>query len=59
MDLFGPIFIHDDCIKKGARIFKKVYGVIYACTRTRGVYLGIATDYSTESVLHSQETVGL
>ena len=53
MDLFGPIMIRDDCVKKGPRIYKKVYGVIYACTRTRGVYLDIAIDYSTEAVLHT------
>ena len=32
---------------------KKVWGVIIVCTRTRGVYLDIATDYSTDSVLHT------
>ena len=53
MDLFGPMTIRDDCVKKGPRIYKKVYGVLYACTRTRGVYLDIAMDYSTESVLHT------
>ena len=37
MDLFGPLTIRDDCVKKGPRVFKKVYGVLYACTRTRGV----------------------
>ena len=53
MDLFGPLTIRDDCVKKGPRVYKKVYGVLFACTRTRGVYLDIATDYSTESVLHT------
>ena len=32
---------------------KKVYGVLYACTQTRGVYLDIATSYETEAVLHT------
>ena len=27
--------------------------MIYCCTRTRGIYLDIASDYSTESVLHT------
>ena len=36
----------------GPRIYKKVWGVLYACTLTRGVYLDIATDYLNESVLH-------
>ena len=53
MDLFGPLTIRDDCVKKGPRVYKKVYGVLFACTRTRGVHLDIATDYSTESVLHT------
>ena len=28
MDLFGPLIIRDDCVKKGPRIHKKVYGVV-------------------------------
>ena len=53
MDLFGPIWIRDECIKRGPKVNKKVWGVIYCCTKTRGVYLDIATDYSTESILHT------
>ena len=53
MDLFGPLIIRDECVKKSPRIYKKVYGVLYTCTRTRGVYLDICSDYSTESVLHT------
>ena len=53
MDLFGPIQIRDERIKKGPRVVKKVWGVVYCCTRTRGVYLDIATDYSSQSVLHT------
>ena len=53
MDLFGPYRIRDDCVKRGPRIYKKVWGVIFTCTLTRGVYLDVAMDYSTESVLHT------
>ena len=53
MDLFGPYLIRDDCVKKGPRIYKKVWGVIYTCTLTRGVYLDVATDYGTTAVLHT------
>ena len=53
MDLFGPLWIRDECVKRGPRVNKKVWGVIFCCTRTRGIYLDIATDYSTESVLHT------
>ena len=52
MDLFGPYEIRDDCVKKGPRIYKKVYGVIFACASTRAIQLDIAVDYSTEAVLH-------
>ena len=52
MDLFGPYQIRDDCVKKGPRIYKKVWGVIFTCTLTRGVYLDVALGYDTESVLH-------
>ena len=53
MDLFGPLVVRDDCVKKGPRIFKKVWGVIYTCSMTRGVYLDVSIDYSTEAVLHT------
>ena len=53
MDLFGPYRIRDDCVKRGPRIYKKVWGVIFTCTLTIGVYLDVAMDYSTESVLHT------
>ena len=53
MDLFGPLEIRDDCVKRGPRIFKKVYGVVYSCTSTRAIYIDIAIDYSTEAVLHT------
>ena len=32
MDLFGPMTIRDDCVKKGPRIYKKVWGVLFTCT---------------------------
>ena len=44
MDLFSLIRIQDDCVKKGPHIYKKVWGVLYMCTLTRGIYLDIATD---------------
>ena len=53
MDLFGPQEIRDDVVKKGPRKYKKVWGVIYTCTSTRAVQLDVATDYSTEAVLHT------
>ena len=53
MDIFGPYEIRDDCVKKGPRIYKKVYGVIYTCASTRAVHLDVAVDYSTEAVLHT------
>ena len=53
MDIFGPLLIRDECVKRGPRVVKKVWGVVFCCTRTRGIYLDIASDYSTESVLHA------
>ena len=53
MDLFGPYDIRDDCVKKGPRIYKKVYGVIFTCASTRAVHLDVAVDYSTEAVIHT------
>ena len=40
-------------MKRGPRIFKKVYGVVYSCTSTLAIYIDIAIDYSTEAVLHT------
>ena len=53
MDLFGPMMIMDDCVKKGPRIYKKVWGVLFTCTASRAVHLDVAIDYSTEAVLHT------
>ena len=53
MDLFGPLEIRDEVVKRGPKVCKKVWGIIFVCTRTRGVYLDIASDYSMESILHA------
>ena len=53
MDLFGPQEIKDDVIKRGPRKYKKVWGVVYSCASTRAVHLDVATDYSTEAVIHT------
>ena len=52
MDLFGPIVIKDDCVKRGPKVHKKVWGVLFTCTASRAVQLDVAVDYSTEAVLH-------
>ena len=52
MDLFGPLMIKDSVVKRGSRVKKKVWGVLFVCTTTRAVYIDIAEDYSSESVLH-------
>merc|ERR1711867_161241 len=53
MDLFGPMMIRDNCVKKGPRIYKKVWGVLFTCTASRAIYLDVAIDYSMEAVLHT------
>ena len=53
MDLFGPMTIRDDVVRRGARIFKKVWGVVFTCASTRAVHLDVATNYSTEAVIHT------
>ena len=52
LDLFGPITIKDSVVKKGARVHSKIWGVLFVCTATRAVYIDVATDYSTQSILH-------
>ena len=47
MDLFGPFLIRDDCIKKGPRVNKKVWGVLFSCSSTRAVHLDISVNYDT------------
>ena len=53
MDLFGPIIIKDDCVKKGPKVNKKVWGVLYTCASTRAIYLDVATDYSSQAIMHT------
>ena len=36
MDLFRPLTIRDDCVKKGPRVTKNVWGVIYTCRYVGG-----------------------
>ena len=52
LDLFGPFTIKDDCVKKGPKVHKKVWGVLVSCCSTRAVYLDVASSYDTESILH-------
>ena len=44
--------IRDSVVKRGPRVKKKVWGILFVCCSTRAVYLDIAEDYSTESILH-------
>ena len=53
MDLFGPLEIRDDVVKRGPRVYKKVWGVVFTCASTRAVHLDVCIDYSTEAVLHT------
>ena len=53
VDLWGPIVIRDDVIKRGNRTTKKVWGVMFTCTATRAVYLDVACGLSTEELLHT------
>ena len=52
MDLYGPFIVKDDCVKKGPKVFKKVWGVLFSCCSTRAVHLEVAVNYDTESILH-------
>ena len=52
-DLWGPITIRDDVVKRGNRTTKKVWGVMFTCTATRAVYLDVACGISTEELLHA------
>ena len=51
-DLWGPIIIKDDVVKKGQRVTKKVWGVLFTCTATRAIYLDVACGSNTEELLH-------
>ena len=44
------ILFKDNVVKKGPRVRKKMYGVLFVCGVTRAIYPDY--DYSTESVLH-------
>ena len=51
MDLFGPWEVKYDIIQRGPKKFRKIWGVVYICMATRAVYIDVAVDYSTLSVL--------
>ena len=53
MDLFGPWEVKDDIIQRGPKRLRKIWGVVYTCMATRAVYIDVAIDYSTLSVLHT------
>ena len=48
----SPILIRDDIVKRGNRIFKKVWGVLITCVATRAIYLDVACGMNTEELLH-------
>ena len=52
LDLFGPLTLKDSVVRRGPRVKKKVYGVLFTCAASRAVQLDIAEDYSTQSILH-------
>ena len=51
-DLWGPINIRDDVIKRGPRVTKKVWGVLITCMATRAIYLDVACGSSSEELIH-------
>ena len=53
MDLFGPWEVKYNSIQRGLKRFRKNWGVVYTCMSTRAVYIDVAMDYSTLSVLHT------
>ena len=53
LDLFGPWEVKDDIIQRGPKKLRKIWGVVYTCMATRAVYIDVAMDYSTLSVLHT------
>ena len=52
-DLWGPLTIRDDVIKRGNRVTKKAWGVMFTCTATRAIYLDVTCGISTEELLHT------
>ena len=53
MDLFGPWELKDDIIQRGPKRLRKIWGLVYMCMATRAVYIDVATDYSTNSILNT------
>jgi len=52
-DLWGPLTIRDDVVKRGNRVTKKAWGVMFTCTATRAIYLDVSCGISTEELLHT------
>lgn len=53
MDLFGPILIRDECVKRGPRVVKKVWGIIYCCT-LREAYIWILQQIILWNLFYTQ-----
>ena len=51
-DLWGPVIIKDDVVKRGNKVTKKAWGVLFSCAATRAIYLDVACGASTEELLH-------
>ena len=52
LDLWGPVLIKDSVVRRGPRVRKKAWLILFTCLLSRAIYLDVAEDYSTESVLH-------
>ena len=52
-DPFCPITIKDNILRYGPYSRKKIFGFVFVCCASRAIYLDIAEDYSTKSILHS------
>ena len=48
----GAVLIKDDIVKRGNKVTKKAWGVLFSCAATRAIYLDIACGASTEELLH-------
>ncbi len=53
LDLFGPLKIRDNVVKRGGRgsVESKCWGVLYVCSATGAVSIDITEDYSADSML--------
>ena len=51
LDLWGPCFVKDEVVSRGAKRLKKVWGLLMCCPSSRAIHGDLISDASTDALL--------